>query len=556
MNKLYTLFFIAILNCVPVYAHTFADNEVLKKLFFREYEKFKPLQEGFKFTMGDLIFSSQNTHLANNNHDIVVNLAQISKNLIGKSDSFRSLFIKYIIAHELGHQIQFGTYQKNVINKASGEGRVFLECYADVLSGFIISQVYSQVELKELVQRPGFNQEAYFKENTTLILDVLTMVLEMNRKEVAYQTHPSNSQRLQAIRQGLLMGQTFLTHLMIFTNNPAYLALTKEKQEEIKTRLAARDKTLGYDISQSNNPFTWCHNEAILIINETNSLAVNVIRYDENIEWDKRATNPIVDFCYRLLNRNPVTVKLSGRNYTEIILRKDSRNILNLGTCDAATFDKTLAPGESVLISGRLKWIADDDYMPHIILPGDPRSVYWIFAAENPMPDQQAFQNTNADFDVWNQLTLDNIIDHISYVIHIQGKLSENIKGIGRSGRVSADEINKHLIIYEPKFKASHDPDQEIWIFPDQPARDLYQFKVFSSLDKDVCEKHYSEIVNTIDTEIKSLKKGSPIDSDISRFITFRGKNGSFVRVNLDYGTKKIENKITIQVHKENTIEN
>jgi len=540
-KKLITLNAFLILTVLSAFARSSfppgKTDEDLKAVVTREYENFKLIAPGFGLSLGNLVFSNASTHVVTGNPDVNINLDEIGQYTAGESDAFKTMFVRFVIGHELGHKFQFNGYRQDVIHKSKGEGTVFLECYADILAGMMVSGIANTVDKQQAATTDdGRNFSPSYLQNVDLSFAVLKKILTMDRLNVTVETHPRNIERLVAFRQGLLMGNCFLLHLLFTTKVDAFRQLPQSEQNRLTNLASLLNKELGYDPMGADNPFSWCHAEAIRVIHENNSLVRNLIRYDEQIDWDPNPNHSVVNFSFRVLNHNPTSVQFSGRVYTEIILRSDPKNILKTGANDSYPFTVIIRPGESVQLKGELTWVADNDYMPQIVIPGDGRSLYWAFDSSNPLPDPTPVASDNTDFSTWQDSTPDDIADLVTNVVLIRNKLFENSRGVGISKFSDTADVDTHSIYYDPIFKLGNEADQQIVIQPDDPTKNYYTFQAFSAPDTVTANQRFQLVADKIKAAIPQIPEGNILKLNTTRTVAFRQNGKTIVRIRMNYG--------------------
>ena len=185
----------------PSFSSAISDDD-LKAIVIREDESFKLIAPGFGLTLGNLVFSAASTHVMTKNPDVNVNLDEIGQYTAGESDAFKTMFVRFVIGHELGHKFEANGYRPEVLQKSKGEAVVFLECYADILSGMMVSGIANTVDKQVITNADGSFTAAYLQAQD-IRFAVLKKILVMDRLNATVETHPRNIDRLVAFRQGL-----------------------------------------------------------------------------------------------------------------------------------------------------------------------------------------------------------------------------------------------------------------------------------------------------------------------------------------------------------------
>ena len=490
----------------------------LKSIINAEFEKVKAIAPTLNIHLGHINYSDESeSHVVNGDSNIVLNVKEIEKYTNDSSINFKSLFVRFVIAHELGHKIQFGGYSRDVINESKGEQLVFLECDADILAGFIIGQIFYTIELPHLTNQSNFNIEAYTQKRSSDIFKVYMQIIKMDKVNEKIKTHPSNDQRLVAVRQGILLS-TWSIYNFVFSNEQ--LSTSKLSDPEVEKDENMYDmltKGLGlYSSKTGVNPFLWAHEEAIRIIHENGSLARDLVRYDEEINWDKSPAHPTVYFSFRIVNYNSRTVRFSGKVFTEIVLRTDPKNVIKLAPIDAFVFDQTLFPGQDIRLSGELHWLAEKEYMPHIVLPGYDRSLYWVFDKNNPMPDRANMLTYDVNFSTWNANSLDDIVDLINFIVAKRNTLINYASGIGISKETDRSQIQDSPIYYQPNFKTESSDDQQI-LYNRKDSTITYTFNAFTSSDSGMAKLRLDQIIKKIALSLPRFQQFNANATEINK---------------------------------------
>lgn len=263
-----------------------------------------------------------------------------------KLDAATYLFIvRFILAHELAHQLQFRSYGAG-ITKSSCEQRRLYECQADIISGIALGRIY---DLSDTMRAT---------EDYKSITSGLAYIYNTGDRESGLALHPTPAQRRAAFRYGLGF-------------NPAN-----------QNRLAIERNT-GPD-SQKSDSLGWSMGLARLIMHYPLTQSRNITYDSMTIHWNTGTEHPFVTFTQEYVNNSaqPVRInvcyqirgvysygnrKLRDTDYTKPLLSGENKFMT-----------ATLQPGEKRILTGDLNWlnVSLANFMPVIIYPGEEDGLY------------------------------------------------------------------------------------------------------------------------------------------------------------------------------------
>jgi hypothetical protein len=316
---------------------------------------------------------------------------------------------------------------------------------------------------------------------------VLLAISLMERKNVSEATHPTNLERLIALRQGLLAANCEYYKFVLGSQIQADTSLMRQLYSRQSTAIGLRSSN-----GEVINPFVWAHNEALMIVNTNSSLARNLIRYDDLTDWNRSLATPIVTFSFKVQNRNKVAVRFAGRTVLEIIPRLNENDVVNIAPVDGLSFDATLQPGQTKEFKGTLTWVADDKMMPHLVFPGDARSPYFVFDVANPVPEQRYLGSYNFDYREWQEDSPEEVFDLVDFLCKNRTRLAEISKGIGVSNLSDPAKINmvKYQSLFDFEFKFEHEISARL-----KHNELLFQIKVFEIKDYQEALRRFDSIL-------------------------------------------------------------
>ncbi|TPD70536.1 ImmA/IrrE family metallo-endopeptidase [Flavobacterium microcysteis] len=451
-NKNYTYSIILFLFSFASLAQN--QNLTLKGIFDREYENFLYVTKDFKIKIPPLLYSvSEQSHLSKDN--LVINLNQIEPYTKDKGELFKQIFARFVLGHEIGHVLQHSMFDKIVFEAPKGELQIYFECFADVIAGTLFSLVTHYDIKKRYEADNNFNFEQYNKGSIEIMNDAYQQILLMDSANVVITSHPTNIQRMTAFRNGKIAGMIDYTQ-RILADPELYSALPKEHVEQQREIFTSVSTAMGYNISDKDiyksNILLWARKETYHIINANNKYVSNLMIYNRKFEWDESSENPIVDVSFSIYNSNDTPVIFSGKYLVEFVLRDDPKNIIAIQPVSGKQFENWINPKDTLNISGRLTWFADDKYMPSLNIPGDELSLYSSFPHNGlGLLEIENIQRFSADFSKWNEDSIDDLMDILKFIKNRRGKFIFLKKGIG----VSMASKKKNLRVYGAKYSCN-----------------------------------------------------------------------------------------------------
>ena len=501
-----------------------------KEIIEKEFDNFRQLTQELKIQIGGLILSdSFSTHLDRNTLDIVVNLPEFESLTKDSSDLVTALFANFVISHEFAHVMEMRVFRKTSIDSVRSEGSVYLECYADVLSGVYITQVWNLIEAPAWSKNKGFNVKSYGNILASKLPSIYRRILSFKKINTDYKTHPSNEVRIFALQIGLELGNIITLHDIVSTPHKIGEMTIKEFQEDtsILNRLTTLIGFSPQDSSANNNLFEWIRKEVLLITHGTNYLAKNLIVYNKSFNWDTSFYNAKVTYSFDVRNNNPDTVSFCGRVYTKILPRSNTKDISFTDQVDSHIFNKIICPGQTATVIGRIKWSQDSNWIAEISIPGDPLSLYWV----RPVGTDRYNGDTSLEtFEPpslpWNSESLDEIIDLIYSITSNKSDLFEFANGVGRSAALDAGSLDRFPIYYNSTFCEDYGGDHSIQSWSGSLEYDI----IVDKLEKaDSANNRFDEIFNRIKASFRALGFNSKSSADGEREVDFSdGQNKLF----------------------------
>jgi len=262
---------------------------------------------------------------------------------------------QFILAHELGHQVQFKYYGERMTTTASCELKRLFECQADLLAGVYISRLYR-----------FYDTVVYAHTEATFMSVALEYVYQLGDEEYSLTAwHPSYSERRLAFRIGVSYG---LLDGNFSTDDKAFLRQA-------------------LDLDTSASLLDWSYEVSKRIIHFPNIVERNIFTglnsdtLEKYMIWHKNGDYPVVDFIsnyYKNSNDFPVKLfiqcKLVGKNRDPKL--QDPKYAMEEGRRKNYTF--ILAPGDSVCIRDSLNWsgLARKKIFPTFLSPPKLETLY------------------------------------------------------------------------------------------------------------------------------------------------------------------------------------
>jgi hypothetical protein len=529
MKKIFYLIFI-----ISVQSQTYCQS--LQALVEAEFSKCKTFfkESGFELDIGNLRLDEGLQSHIDYQGDVVISLRQLEEYTGAGNIEFKKLFVRFVINHEVAHKYQIKMMKHQRVNEAHGEVVEFLECNADMLAGFFMTQLMNMVDLPELMKNPLFDLTKYNNGREEFMYSVYNSILEMYAASKMISSHPSNEDRRLSLRQGMLIGN--LSYMQLLLSDPeARSKLTSQQVQQYKGTVDLLQRGLNYD--PARGPLIWAHEESIRIVGENNSLCQHMVIFDNHVEWHKSADDPTVDFSFKVMNLNPNKVRFAGRVTTEVIQRNKPLDVVVTAPVDGFIFDRPVMPNEVIEISGKLEWAATEKFMPRIILPIDEEGLYWTFNFDKPETDPRPRKRYSKP-EVNGPIEDREVTDLLSYLWNNRNDLRSFVEGVGHSFARSADRVTKGKIYYRSQFTLRAE-DPGIIRYDQCSKRIVCSFNIIESLNYEAVNKRYDEIVKAIISDLPQLTSEAFPEEDKSKFTQFSNENIKWAEITMDYDADK-----------------
>ncbi|WP_408028927.1 hypothetical protein [Tenacibaculum xiamenense] len=287
----------------------------------------------------------------------------------------RNFLIQILLAHEVSHQFQFNWYKGKKELQNRPILRMLLEGQADVLAGFCFGHMLIDDldKLKKSAENINI-MDSFYK--------VFQFILDVGIEESSIGTHPSKTDRLMLIRQGMNLGAAKAIDMDI-KRNPhiakQYFITSSAYQKEVEKILKGMD----FDNSK-DNIFKWSYRVAKRIMNYNPKVAQNIVllkdKQTPKIHWHKSQEYPYVDYEFNYLNISEKPIDVAMEIYISHVDRNNPQMKKYQNKRNSKIYSFHIKPKEIKTIKGKLNWDKfDNDYdeltslkkgtMPRIVYP-------------------------------------------------------------------------------------------------------------------------------------------------------------------------------------------
>lgn len=262
--------------------------------------------------------------------------------------------IRFLLAHEKAHQLQFRQYPIDKINSTNAISNRVKECQADLLAA-----KYCAMSADE-----GFGDQTTKDNFETAILEIFQYIFGLGNED-PLAGYPNPQARRTAARLGLSRGQ-----VEKFRNLP---------QEVPQFASATRHLEIILDIRANENVLDWSLRQARRIVHFDNQACESLVLE----KWDTKRIDLGDDvgavkytIAYRNAGKRLLYVEMEVQCITSD--EADPDNTLKWQKWSVRNYEFPVKPGEKFLVEGRLDWRASKTLSkPRIIFPiKDDRALY------------------------------------------------------------------------------------------------------------------------------------------------------------------------------------
>lgn len=335
---------------------------------------FEKLKEGNPLlTDAKLVIIEKGAIAASRDGTITFGIDQLNKIFSSFTDNpeMLKLAIRLVIAHELGHLMQFATYQNRPELNNDLLSRTLLEAQADIIGGSLWMTMFAQETQIDKKHQDLKADDLYL---------LFSLVLEIGIDENTVGTHPSKVDRLMCVQTGIQFGDLVFNEYIL---SEVDTKLAQGKQQEVyklispeyleNFRNLVNSISIRLDKGENEYRMDWTYRNAKKITNFHPDISKQIVLYhsensNNEIKWDTSDESPTVDYEFSYLNMD--LKHIDSLEMEKIILHKKRNSNIHKAV---------LQPGKLEKISGRLNWDKlDGDFLSQSALLKEeiPRLVF------------------------------------------------------------------------------------------------------------------------------------------------------------------------------------
>jgi hypothetical protein len=277
---------------------------------------------------------------------INISLPELKKISAVSDRPTRLYLVRFIVAHEFAHHIQFYKYRNNSRYLSNDDvSRMMIEAQADVLGGLMFGKLSPELNVYMQTEPERFDE--IFKR-------LYVSIYDMGTTENTHGTHPSKADRVMAMKLGMFSG---VTHNLD--------ELYKERASNgIVQPLSLIDhrnlfkKILDFiDLNENEDSVEWAYRQAKKIIGYDRSIANNVVLITplakaHQFKNEAGDANYYYDLIYKNIGNKSIDVEMEV--YVEAIQKINGKDYGDKYNTQQHKF--TIPAGATRRISGKLNW--------------------------------------------------------------------------------------------------------------------------------------------------------------------------------------------------------
>ncbi len=266
--------------------------------------------------------------------------------------------LRFLLAHEHGHQQQYEVDKTNIATLSTEERQV-REAQADVLAGMALYRSLSASIPRQMNTIP----ESMFDP----VRAATRAVYDMGSAEYTMTDHPSRLGRLQAIRLGI----TYAGALEMTVNREASAQVIREQLD-----LQSGEETMPYTRRMAR-AIVQAHHQAARDL---------VFVYEEDkspFVWNTQNDRAGVTYDVPYRNRGDKAVLVWLEVRTLSVDRTEPNDVFKWANQFANVHRFRVEPGATYRVQGRLPWTSTVDKMPECVYPPDARTMIEVEYADN-----------------------------------------------------------------------------------------------------------------------------------------------------------------------------
>ncbi len=259
--------------------------------------------------------------------------------------------LAWVLAHEVWHQVQYRDGFSDFAASATQRRRA--ECTADIMAGYAVFDA-------DLAQRRSEPTENDVRGIAAKLGSVVEITSSLEEGTGGYANHPESAKRRTAIRYGFVR---------------ALKERATSLADNAETRLLRDHLAKVYDIRSGEASGIWAERSCAMILHDGDGVG-DLIGGAPAIDWNRDGSPPIVTYRipYRNEGEKPIEAVLEVR--TVMVPRASREDRDSWKQVDGRRYRVTIQPGGEYVLAGTLQWVATEDAMPRLLVPGAPDSFY------------------------------------------------------------------------------------------------------------------------------------------------------------------------------------
>lgn len=368
LQSVLTFFFAVLFHSIITYCH--AQDHNIEMLIKNEFQTLKGLAYLPETSLVLDYTSNKSSEEKIEKGILIFNVSQLDFITNAVGNQYKLDIIRLIIAHELGHQVQYR------IN-GNTKGGLLYECQADILAGYLLfkAQTVESAIWQKNNANPGIQDPKYQKklvEWNDRFSAALTAIFKEGSNHVLRPSHPTNEERRLALRDGYTFGYVWL-----FSGLPEsdpFPLPTDSKSLEAVHNLAEKYKAL-LNYLPGDDPGSWSYRHANKIIHSFLPNCRDVVVYTH---WtiDSSELDYKITYDQYITNTGNKTITFNYYNQVYGVKRIDPKNTLYWQLLSTKSHSITLPPRTTQFVEGNLTWLTSYEFAPDFIYPGKEGALF------------------------------------------------------------------------------------------------------------------------------------------------------------------------------------
>lgn len=344
---------------------------------------------------------------------VIINLHEIRYLLRQVPDESVPYIVRFIVAHEIAHQVQFASYKDASLPPLTEE------CQADLLAGIYTFQITLQEYFKDrftTIMFPGDIQSMSDKFHDNM-LTISAWIYRQGDDFSKDNTHPRNEQRRLALRDGYAFGKMWMDDMIShYSARSAIADQAKDLENHLKYLL---------DYQTGDNVITWSRAHAQNIVHNNNSNWKDIAVYSTFYPFRDKPDHWFT-FTHKIKNIGSHRIQLYFPDQMFSASKTDPHNSQNWTIVAIVPHTVTLMPGEVTEVSGEIQGLDNDTETSQYVRIGDKSSLYMCTSdADRPHVSRYTPGIINAEL----HPSKENVYD---VILSESDRLDSYIDGIGQ----------------------------------------------------------------------------------------------------------------------------